>query len=167
VNHPARDRSSETEPPATSDFGGAATQWNIYDAYMEDQHRLALQKEMQKKQKQQAKDAAQGGDESGKNANAGDAADARLKKKPELMASLPMTKAVRVMERMVNQNSYDDIAQDFKYWEDQSDQFREGEGTLLPLWKVSKYRLPNQEPAHFPRCASVQGRTPFQSRIHT
>ena len=78
-----------------------------------------------------------------------------------------MTKAVRVMERMVNQNSYDDIAQDFKYWEDQSDQFREGEGTLLPLWKVSKYRLPNQEPAHFPRCASVQGRTPFQSRIHT
>mmetsp|Transcript_8877 Transcript_8877/g.29606 ORF Transcript_8877/g.29606 Transcript_8877/m.29606 type:complete len:619 (+) Transcript_8877:95-1951(+) len=135
VNHPARDRSSETEPPATSDFGGAATQWNIYDAYMEDQHRLALQKEMQKKQKQQAKDAAQGGDESGKNANAGDAADARLKKKPELMASLPMTKAVRVMERMVNQNSYDDIAQDFKYWEDQSDQFREGEGTLLPLWK--------------------------------
>ena len=107
MNHPARDRSSETEPPATSDFGGAATQWNIYDAYMEDQHRLALQKEMQKKQKQQAKDAAQGGDESGKNANAGDAADARLKKKPELMASLPMTKAVRVMERMVNQNSYE------------------------------------------------------------
>ena len=46
-----------------------------------------------------------------------------------------MTKAAKVMERMVNQNSYDDIAQDFKYWEDQSDQFREGEGTLLPLWK--------------------------------
>jgi len=40
----------------------------------------------------------------------------------------------------VNQNSYDDIAQDFKYWEDQSDQFREGEGTLLPLWKFYNER---------------------------
>lgn len=24
---------------------------------------------------------------------------------------------------------------DFKYWEDSSDEFRETEGTLLPLWK--------------------------------
>lgn len=36
---------------------------------------------------------------------------------------------------MVNQNSFDDIAQDFKYWEDASDAFRDGEGTCLPLWK--------------------------------
>ena len=61
-------------------------------------------------------------------------------KKPEMMAGVPMTRAVKVMERMVNQNSYDDIAQDFKYWEDQSDQFREGEGTLLPLWKFYNER---------------------------
>ena len=26
---------------------------------------------------------------------------------------------------------------DFKYWEDASDEFRETEGTLLPLWKFS------------------------------
>ena len=26
---------------------------------------------------------------------------------------------------------------DFKYWEDASDEFRESEGTLLPLWKFS------------------------------
>ena len=56
------------------------------------------------------------------------------------MAGAPMRRAVRVMERMVNQNFYDDIAQDFKYWEDQSDQFREGEGTLLPLWKFYNER---------------------------
>ena len=36
---------------------------------------------------------------------------------------------------MVNQNTYNDIAQDFKYWEDASDEFRETEGTLLPLWR--------------------------------
>lgn len=46
-----------------------------------------------------------------------------------------MARATKVLERMVNQNTYDEIAQDFKYWEDASDSFREGEGTLLPLWK--------------------------------
>lgn len=38
---------------------------------------------------------------------------------------------------MINQNIYDDIAQDYRYWEDPSDEFREEEGTLLPLWKFS------------------------------
>jgi len=28
-------------------------------------------------------------------------------------------------------------SKDFKYWEDASDEFRETEGTLLPLWKFS------------------------------
>jgi hypothetical protein len=43
--------------------------------------------------------------------------------------------ACKIIERMVNQNTYDDITQDYKFWEDASDQYREGEGTLLPLWK--------------------------------
>jgi len=128
VNNPMRDRESETEPPATSAFSESATQWAIYDAYMEDQERMALQREIQKKNKLAAK-------EGGNKDKTRESALPVKQKKPELMAGAPMTKAVRVMERMVNQNSYDDIAQDFKYWEDQSDQFREGEGTLLPLWK--------------------------------
>nr|KAG5709919.1 hypothetical protein BaRGS_029961 [Batillaria attramentaria] len=45
--------------------------------------------------------------------------------------------AAKIVERMVNQNTFDDIAQDFKYWEDTSDEYREQEGTLLPLWKFS------------------------------
>jgi len=36
---------------------------------------------------------------------------------------------------MINQNIYDDIAHDYRYWEDPADEFREGEGNLLPLWK--------------------------------
>ncbi len=48
-----------------------------------------------------------------------------------------MSKAAKILERMVNQNTYDDIAQDFKYYEDDADEFREQEGTLLPLWKFS------------------------------
>ena len=44
------------------------------------------------------------------------------------------------LERMVNQNAEDEIFQDFKYWEDASDAFREGEGSLLPLWRFSTER---------------------------
>ncbi|XP_069987018.1 dynein intermediate chain 2, ciliary [Penaeus vannamei] len=44
-------------------------------------------------------------------------------------------RTVMVLERMVNQNIYDDITQDFRYWEDASDEYRCMEGSLLPLWK--------------------------------
>ncbi|XP_019590067.2 dynein axonemal intermediate chain 1 isoform X4 [Rhinolophus sinicus] len=46
-----------------------------------------------------------------------------------------VTQAAKIVERMVNQNTYDDIAQDFKYYEDAADEYRDQEGTLLPLWK--------------------------------
>ena len=46
---------------------------------------------------------------------------------------------------MVNQNTYNDIAQDFKYWEDASDEFRETEGTLLPLWRFVFEKAKNLE----------------------
>ena len=51
-----------------------------------------------------------------------------------------MGRSLKILERMVNQNAEDEIFQDFKYWEDQSDQFREGEGSLLPLWRFSTER---------------------------
>ena len=50
---------------------------------------------------------------------------------------LKVVKAAKIVERMVNQNTYDEIAQDFKYYEDNADEFRDQEGTLLPLWKFS------------------------------
>nr|XP_045620090.1 dynein axonemal intermediate chain 1-like [Procambarus clarkii] len=40
-----------------------------------------------------------------------------------------------VLERMVTQNIYDDIAQDLRYWEDGSDEFHPLLGSLLPLWR--------------------------------
>ena len=36
---------------------------------------------------------------------------------------------------MVNQNTFDDVLQDFAFYEDTSDEFRDSLGTLLPLWK--------------------------------
>ena len=34
---------------------------------------------------------------------------------------------------------------DFKYWDDASDEFRETEGTLLPLWKFNFDKAKNME----------------------
>ena len=50
---------------------------------------------------------------------------------------LKFAKPTKILERMVNQNTYDEIALDFKYYEDDADEFRDQEGTLLPLWKFS------------------------------
>lgn len=63
----------------------------------------------------------------------------------------------QILERMINQNIFDEIAlgsyvsifgkksnlvtlptfqfSDYRYYEDPSDEFRDEEGTLLPLWK--------------------------------
>jgi len=61
--------------------------------------------------------------------------DKEEKKDADVIHSEACMHACKIIERMVNQNTYDDITQDFKFWEDASDQYREGEGTLLPLWK--------------------------------
>ncbi|XP_047482168.1 dynein axonemal intermediate chain 1-like [Penaeus chinensis] len=43
--------------------------------------------------------------------------------------------AAKVMERMSCQLLGDEICQDYKYWDDDSDEYKTLEGTLLPLWK--------------------------------
>jgi len=125
VNNPTRERQSATEPPPSQQFTASATQWEMYDAYMEDQLRIAIQKDMMKKQKQREKEAEEA-EEAGEPLpkKKDEPVTVPKEKKPEMMAGVPMTRAVKVMERMVNQNSYDDIAQDFKYWEDQKGKVR-------------------------------------------
>lgn len=45
--------------------------------------------------------------------------------------------SIQKIERMTNQNTHDEITQDFKYWDDMTDELRgsKGGGRLLPLWK--------------------------------
>ena len=43
--------------------------------------------------------------------------------------------AAKVVERMINLNTFDEIARDFRFYEDPADEFRIPEGSLLPLWK--------------------------------
>ncbi|KAF1391359.1 hypothetical protein PFLUV_G00041310 [Perca fluviatilis] len=121
LNNPLRERSCQTEPPPRSNFSETVNQWEIYDAYVEE-----LQQQEKNKEKQKAVASKNDNDKS--------------KKKTVLMETQnddisKVGKASKIFERMVNQNTFDDIAQDFKYFEDASDEFRDQEGTLLPLWK--------------------------------
>ncbi|KAJ3330138.1 hypothetical protein HDU93_000547, partial [Gonapodya sp. JEL0774] len=50
----------------------------------------------------------------------GEAAAEHFHRNPELRRNLA------VVERMANQNTYDDVAQDFRYWDDAADEGREG-----------------------------------------
>ena len=43
----------------------------------------------------------------------------------DMVHSAAMQKSLKIIERMLNQNTYDEIAQDFRFWEDASDGFKE------------------------------------------
>ncbi|KAL8204198.1 UNVERIFIED_CONTAM: cytoplasmic dynein with WD40 domain, partial [Gekko kuhli] len=97
--------------------------WEIYDAYMEELQKLEKSKE---KEKQRAPVAKKEDKTRGRKLTSLESQSDDITK---------VTKAAKILERMVNQNTYDDIAQDFKYFEDTSDEYRDNLGTLLPLWK--------------------------------
>eukprot|EP00762_Andalucia_godoyi_P004474 ANDGO_08131.mRNA.1 Dynein intermediate chain 2 len=142
-NNPKRDRAVETEPPAVATLADTASASIIFDAFMRDL-------EEQQRQKEKSAAAAKGskfsGAEKGKG-KGGDAGDAGSgvsgtsgSSRPEdVVHSSAMARVLRFAERMVNQNTFDDVSLDFAYWEDDSDRFRE-EGTLLPLWHFKSER---------------------------
>ncbi|KAJ9593501.1 hypothetical protein L9F63_014954, partial [Diploptera punctata] len=119
-NNPCRDLETQTIPPPRDNFSGHVMQWIIYDAYQEDYEAQQKEKEKEKKEKPAPTQKME------------------VKKKehviPSDMANRTL-KSMKIIERMVNQNTFDEIAQDYRYWEDPSDEYRDGEGTLLPLWK--------------------------------
>ena len=89
---------------------------------------LLQQQEAELVKKQEQKQAARtltlGG--AGEDALAASAAP-KEPKEDDMVHSEKMAHALKILERMVNQNAEDEIFQDFKYWEDASDSFRDGE----------------------------------------
>ncbi|KAK7916026.1 hypothetical protein WMY93_011787 [Mugilogobius chulae] len=113
LNNPLRDQKCQTEPPPRSSFSDSANQWEIYDAYVKE-----LEKQERNKQKQNKKED-----------------DKKLSSTETQADGLnKLSKAAKILERMVNQNMFDPILQDFKYFEDPADE-GQPDGTLLPLWK--------------------------------
>ena len=128
-NNPSRTCGVSTEPPAVMQYSASVSQWEIYDSYVNahlvdqmDSNQDAPDRKPLNYEDKLAiilnEEKNTKGDNSGKD----------------------MASALKIMERLVNQNAEDEIYQDFKYWEDASDQFREGEGSLLPLWRFTTDR---------------------------
>ncbi|KDR09636.1 Dynein intermediate chain 2, ciliary, partial [Zootermopsis nevadensis] len=119
-NNPFRNLETQTIPPPRANFSGQVTQWIIYDAYQQDFEAQLREKEKERKDKIVPTQKTE-------------------VKRKGLQTTSDTTKrtllAIKILERMINQNTYDEIAQDYRYWEDPSDEYRDEEGTLLPLWK--------------------------------
>lgn len=132
-NNVLRSRGVATEPPPVVQFAATVTQWDIYDAYMQDL-KNAMQEEELNKNAEKRK-AHQNANEDGQ----------KKGKEDDMVHSQKMSNALKILERMVNQNAEDEIFQDFKYWEDASDFYRNGEGSLLPLWRFSTERTKRKQ----------------------
>ncbi|XP_020281477.1 dynein intermediate chain 2, ciliary [Pseudomyrmex gracilis] len=120
-HNPMRDMSTQTIPPPTATFSANILQWTIFDEYQEDYAQQQREKEKEKKVPLTQKKE-------------------EIKKKAQIESlelNNRMLQAAKTLERMVNQNIFDDISQDYRYWDDPSDEFKAGEGSLLPLWKFS------------------------------
>jgi len=145
-DNPMRERGVATMPPAVSGLTATVSQWEIYDSYMNDYFaKVAEQEALKAAEKKKSKSATHA-------AEAGDASyDPEPSVAPASKASddhvhtKAMGRCLQILERMVNQNAEDEIFQDFKYWEDASDAFREGEGSLLPLWRFSTERAKRKQ----------------------
>lgn len=111
---------TQTVPPQRSSYGATVQQWVIYDWYADDFEQQQRDKEKDKKQGAVVKKEV-------KAKNSKSIAMEQLNKR--------YVQCWQIVERIVNQNIFDDIAQDYRYYEDPSDDFREEEGTLLPLWR--------------------------------
>ncbi|NWS75968.1 DNAI1 protein, partial [Crotophaga sulcirostris] len=125
-NNPMRERACQLETTPRKNFSVTANQWDIYDAYVEELKKMEKAKEKEKTRPQTAKREEEKKKKKGRKLMTSESQSDSITK---------ISKAAKIMERMVNQNTFDDIAQDFKYFEDASDEFRGQQGTLLPLWK--------------------------------
>lgn len=132
-NNPYRHREEQTEPPPRADFSGTVNQWRIFDAYEQDIARQEKEKEKANKKggRHHTEDRSavlakkRAALELEKQAHGGD----DLRK---------IEHAAKIVERMVLQNIFNDFADDFKYFDDESDNFKDGgKGTLLPLWRFN------------------------------
>eukprot|EP00944_MAST-04C_sp_MAST-4C-sp1_P000344 g344.t1 len=132
-NNPIRERGVSTQPPPMQTMGATVTQWDIYDSYMELMANAQREAELTSKVS------------SSKSSSSSADADKGKDQDEDVIHSAAMGKSLKILERMVNQNEEDEIFQDFKYWEDQSDQFRDGEGSLLPLWRFSTERTKRKQ----------------------
>lgn len=120
-NNPMRERCISTKASAVARFAGTVSQWEMYDQYMYDYTAQVAEGYLERKDWTPTL--------------GGELAVSAHTRNGDMVHSRRMGAALKILERMVSQNGEDEIFNDFKFWEDASDSFREGEGSLLPLWR--------------------------------
>ena len=132
TNNPSRkDADVMTVPPTSIVFDGTASQWEIWDWYSKDlgsKDKEAIRAKEKSKARKPAKDEGR------------KVVQTNASKKKDPMYTPEMARSLRMVERAVNQNAFDDILQDFKFWEDESDKLKPEVGSLLPLWQFSSQK---------------------------
>ena len=130
-NYPLKESGIATEPPPINNFGESVSQWKIYDAYIEDYINIMATDSSRKENNEKRQGQS--------------VLSENLRTTKDAVYSKLMANALKIIERLVNQNANDEIYQDFKYWNDASDQYREGQGSLLPLWRFSNERTKRKQ----------------------
>lgn len=105
--------------------------WEVYDEYCRDferqrQEEAAKQKAAGKKQPAAAAAATQGSAASTSSSGAGGdtCRSSSVAAEDRWACNAGMLDGLRILDRMVNQNTFADITMDFKYWDDSSDVFK-------------------------------------------
>ncbi|KAG4092486.1 WD40 repeat-like protein [Neocallimastix lanati (nom. inval.)] len=128
-NNLSRETSTNTEPPPKNTFSDTVTQWSIFDEYVND---LAQKEKANKEKAKPAFGAKNKEDDHTYELPPENHIEDVYYRDPELKMS------IRKIERMTNQNTHDEITQDFKYWDDVADEIKglkNSNARLLPLWK--------------------------------
>ena len=94
-----KDSDQQTEPPPRANFSDTVNQWVIYDAYVEYEYQKELQDELDRKARTSEQRAVR------KRILGEDTVDENLELSEKII------RAAKVLERMVNQNIFIDIAQ--------------------------------------------------------
>lgn len=131
-NNPLKSRGVNTEPPPITQYQDDVNQWKVYDSYKSD---FILNQSIDKQDGNARSISFED-----KLASIVFAKEEPSAAKAEVIHCRSMENALKTVERLINQNAEDEIFHDFKYFEDRSDEFRNGEGTLLPLWRFSSER---------------------------
>ena len=117
----------QTEPPPRANFTQTVNQWIIFDHYEK------YEREKDQEERSEIEDILRS------NCITSKKKETKIiqTEKRDTDPGIRMLKSAKVLERMVNQNTFEEIAQDFRFWEDHSDDFKDTEGSLLPLWRFS------------------------------
>jgi dynein intermediate chain 1 len=99
-----RSKSTNTDPPPQRSFSDTVTQYSIFDDYVQDQ---AVKKQQKEKKKKESSEGL---------------LPTETHVEEIYYKNGELRKVMVIAERMANQNTFDDVTLDYKYWDDQGDE---------------------------------------------